>query len=240
MSDLLDEAEAYIVPDRPPPPGPASDRLRPLSLEHLALVVEEAGPREWDVEPLIIRGQHGVIGSVMKAGKGFDVADLAVSKASGTPWLGRFACPVPGSVLVFAGEEDEREVHRRVTAVAAARGLEARELPIYYAFGVPRLSDPGDLEIVRRRLEEVGPQLSCIDPLYRAAAGADHRSLYARGDLRGRAEELTREFRTTLPVVTHFNRSREARGAERLTGAGPAEWGRFLISAEITKRQRTP
>jgi hypothetical protein len=39
-----------------------------------------------------------------------------------------------------------------------------------------------------------------------------------------------------LLVVTHFNRSRDARGPQRITGAGPTEWGRFLIAADDPKR----
>ncbi len=41
-------------------------------------------------------------------------------------------------------------------------------------------------------------------------------------------------------VVTHFNRARDLRGAARITGAGPAEWGRVLISATVASRRTDP
>ena len=37
-------------------------------------------------------------------------------------------------------------------------------------------------------------------------------------------------------VVHHYNRSREAKGSGRLSGAGPAEWGRVLIGTNVVSR----
>lgn len=52
----------------------------------------------------MIAARSRVIGETPdKAGKTWAVLDAAVSVASGTPWLGRFACQ-QGSVLVYAGE----------------------------------------------------------------------------------------------------------------------------------------
>jgi hypothetical protein len=70
------------------------------------------------------------------------VVDLAISVASGTPWLGRFPCPNPGAVALFPGEEDAYELRRRFQAVAEPRGARADELPIHLAENTPTADAP--------------------------------------------------------------------------------------------------
>jgi len=45
-----------------------------------------------------------MLAAEFKAGKTWAITDLAVSVASGTPWLGIFPVDAPGPVLLFAGE----------------------------------------------------------------------------------------------------------------------------------------
>ena len=47
-----------------------------------------------------------------EGGKTWAALDLAVSVATGRPWLDHFACPSPGPVLVFLGEGGERATVR--------------------------------------------------------------------------------------------------------------------------------
>lgn len=44
----------------------------------------------------------------------------------------------------------------------------------------------------------------------------------------------------SLFVVHHSNRQRDLSGAARMSGAGPAEWGRVLITAAIKSRHTDP
>jgi hypothetical protein len=209
------------------------------SAAELAADVEHEGPRKFLVEGIIVAGQHGVAGDVPKAGKGFDVVDLAVSVASGTRFLGRFACE-QGSVVLFAAEEDEHELARRLDAVGTAKGIDYRALPIHVGFRVPRLGHDTDMRSLSTALEDHRPALTLVDPMYRAADGADGRSLYGMAEILDRLERTTRDIGSALYVSSHYNRDTSKRGAARFTGAGPQEWGRFLIASEVTNRSRTP
>jgi DNA-binding transcriptional ArsR family regulator len=55
------------------------------------------------------------------------------------------------------------------------------------------------------------------------------------GHLLERPQLLCDHIGASLFVVTHFNRGNRS-GAGRITGAGPAEWGRVLIGAEVKSR----
>jgi RecA-family ATPase len=74
-----------------------------------------------------------------------------------------------------------------------------------------------------------------LDPLYLAARGAKLGDLYAMGAMLEAPQRLCTEAEAALLVVTHHNRG-EGRGAHRLTGTGPAEWGRVLINATVISR----
>jgi hypothetical protein len=166
--------------------NPVAEVRHPLTLRPIAEIVAElkkTGPREWDVEGVIVHGQHGVDGSTSKAGKGFDVADFCVSIASGTPWLEHFPCPKPGPVALWPGEEDDHELWRRLVAVAEARGLNALKLPIHIAENTPRLGRRDELRTFREQVQAIRPRLSIVDPMYKAAAGADTRSVVAMGEM---------------------------------------------------------
>ncbi|SDY82709.1 hypothetical protein SAMN05661080_04729 [Modestobacter sp. DSM 44400] len=86
-------------------------------------------------------------------------------------------------------------------------------------------------------LATVRPVLVVLDPLYLAAGGANGADLYAMGRLLEGPQHLCEDADASLVVVTHFNRARDLKGAARITGAGPAEWGRVLISASVVSRR---
>ena len=71
----------------------------------------------------IAAGDYGMFAAEFKAGKTWAMTDLAVSVASGTPWLGIFEVERPGPVLLFAGEGGARKIARRFRAVCESRGL---------------------------------------------------------------------------------------------------------------------
>jgi hypothetical protein len=70
--------------------------------------------------------------------------------------------------------------------------------------------------------------------------GANGADLYAMGRLLERPQHIADRVGASLLVVTHYNRARDLRGAARITGAGPAEWGRVLISTQVVSRRTDP
>jgi hypothetical protein len=63
-------------------------------------------------------GRVGILAAPGGTGKSFALVDLALSVATGQPWLGHFDVPAKGKVLLALGEEDEAELMRRTFAAA--------------------------------------------------------------------------------------------------------------------------
>ena len=233
-------------PHRPPPANgldePSSNGAGPpaafefLTLAELRARVRERGPRRWLLRRIWPAGDYGVHAAEMKAQKSWNAVDLAVSVASGTPWLGHVPVDDPGPVLMFWGEGGDATLVRRIDAVCEHRGLDPDRLPIIVCCRSPHLSVDEHRAILERKVAELRPRLVIVDPFYLAARGANGADLYAMGALLEHPQRVCQHHGAALIVITHFNR-KDGRGATRITGAGPAEWGRVLIAATVKSRR---
>jgi hypothetical protein len=217
----------------------AEDRPRPalefLTIRELAARVAARGPRRYLLKGMWPEGDYGVHAAEMKAQKTWTTTDVMVSTASATPFLGCVPVESPGPVLMFVGEGGEANILRRARAIAAARGVELEDLAIHVCARAPHLNNQAHLDLIRRKIDDVRPVLTGIDPLYLSARGANGADLYAMGETLETIQTICQPAHSALWVVTHFNR-KAGSGAGRITGAGPAEWGRVLISATVKSR----
>ena len=248
FADMYDSAASKYGP-RPsqaaegsPADGPNAgprDRLEFLPIAELCAQVDKAGPRQFLLRGIWPAGDYGVHAAEMKAQKTWNTADLAVSVASGTPWLGAIPIDQPGPVIMLAGEGGHASIVRRLRAICAARGLRLEDLPITVCARAPNLGNLAHLTQVQEAVTGASPRLVTLDPLYLSAGNASAGQLYEMGALLGRIQRLCEDAAAALFVVTHFNRKPGA-GAQRITGAGPAEWGRVLITATIMSSHTDP
>jgi hypothetical protein len=229
---------------RPTSPGPAPAERARLLVRDVAEVihaVDAAGPPAWLVAGLWPADAYGVLAAESKAGKTWAILDLAVSVATGRPWLGRFACP-ERPALVFLGEGGERATIRRLRAVCAHKGLDPGELTgrLRLCFRVPKLLAGQDLAAVEAELAAVPAGLVVIDPLYLAAAGAQAASLFQMGAALEPIQAVCQHAGAALVVVHHFNQTGQGTGPTRMSGAGAVEWGRVLGSISVRQRSVEP
>ena len=108
--------------------------------------------------------------------------------------------------------------------------------------GEPWLAAPGaggELLAIQAELE-AHPALVVLDPLYLAAAGASGSNLYDMGAVLQAIQGACHQAGCALLVVTHWNKTGDGRGADRISGAGPAAWARVICSISIQYRGSDP
>jgi hypothetical protein len=144
------------------------DRSQPLPMVRIGKIPREDNAQHWLVEALWGASSVGVIGGAPKCSKTWLGLDLALSVATGTACLGKYAVPEPGPVLVYLAEDALPVVRERVEGMARHRGLDIEDVEIY-VITAPTLRL--DREPHRTRLFETAkrlrPRLLLLDPLVR-------------------------------------------------------------------------
>src|SRR5215467_3449402 len=131
--------------------------MRPLPVEPAWRLAEQAPELRWLITQLWSQHAVGIVGGEPKCCKSFLALDLAVAVAGGVPCLRRFAVLDPGRVLLYAAEDASEIVRRRLEGIAAAAGLDLRDLDIQ-VITVPTLRL--DLAADRASLQETVAQFS--------------------------------------------------------------------------------
>lgn len=200
----------------------------PLPVVRAADLTETDPSDDWLVEQLWARSAVGIIGGAPKCCKSWLGLDLALSVASGSPCLGRFAVTDKGSVLLYMAEDSTAIVKQRLGGLCRHRGLDLKALPID-VITAPALRL--DLELDQARLAATvrrhAPRLLLLDPFVRLHRIDENHA----GDvsaLLGYLRSLEREHQLAV-VVVHHARKNNAPGAapgQGLRGSGDFHaWG---------------
>jgi len=225
------KVEATVAADGPAPP------FKVQTLAELIAEVDAMPPVGWLARNVWPADGYGVMAAEKKAGKTWLVLDLALAVAAGGRWLGHYPIDRPGPVLVFLGEGGKRKMLRRMRAVAAHHGItDLSALPVHIVDRVPHLKDDHHLLHLAEQLQRLRPVLVIVDPLYLAARAADAASLIGMGEVLELVQHLAQAAGAALMLVHHWNKTGQGSGAHRMSGAGVAEWGRVLVSVEVTAR----
>src|SRR5262245_52452857 len=95
-----------------------------LRVVRVGEIAQRESGQGWLVEGLWGASSVGVVGGAPKCAKTWLGLDLALSVATGTTCLGRYAVPEPGLVLVYLAEDALPVVRERIAGMAQHRGLD--------------------------------------------------------------------------------------------------------------------
>lgn len=161
----------------------------------------------WLVEELWCAHAVGVIGGAPKCAKTWLGLDMALSVATGTPCLGRYAVPEPGPVLVYLAEDALRAVRERIEGMARHRGLDLEVVRIHVITApVLRLDHKRDRTRLWETVRRLRPRLLVLDPLVRLH-GIDENHAGDVAELLAYIRSLQREFGLSVLLVHHTRKN---------------------------------
>ncbi len=170
---------------------------------------EELAER-WLVEELWCAHAVGVIGGAPKCAKTWLGLDMALSVATGTPCLGKYAVPEPGPVLVYLAEDALRAVRERIEGMARHRGLDLEGVAIHVITApVLRLDHDRDRTRLWETVRRLRPRLLVLDPLVRLH-GIDENHAGDVAELLGYLRTLQRELGLSVLLVHHTRKNAAA------------------------------
>jgi hypothetical protein len=133
--------------------------------------------------------------------------DLALSVATGTACLGKYAVPEPGPVLVYLAEDALPIVRQRVEGMARHRGLNLQQVEIHVitapTLRLDREQHRGQLLQTAQRLR---PRLLLLDPLVRLH-GIDENNANEVAGLLAYIRALQRQLDLSVILVHHTRKN---------------------------------
>jgi hypothetical protein len=178
-----------------------------LPVLRIGEIPTEDRPQRWLIEGLWGGSSVGVIGGAPKCSKTWLGLDMALSVATGTPCLGRYAIPERGPVLIYLAEDAILTVRERVAGMARSRGLDLGSVDIHVIIA-PALRL--DREPHRTRLYETAkglqPRLLLLDPLVRLH-GVDENNATEVSGLLAYFRTLQRRLDLSVVLVHHTRKN---------------------------------
>jgi AAA domain len=195
-------------------PVNASERVKPpvganevLPVVRVGQIKSEQSAQRWLVEELWGASSVGVIGGAPKCAKTWLGLDMALSVATGTACLGKYAVPEPGPVLVYLAEDALAVVRERVEGMARHRGLDLGPVEIdVITAPVLRLDRERDRTRLLETTRRLRPRLLLLDPLVRLH-GIDENNAGEVAELLAYFRSLQRQFHLSVLLVHHTRKN---------------------------------
>jgi hypothetical protein len=196
----------------------------------------------WLIDRLWTHQAVGVIGGSPKSGKTWLALEMAVSVASGTPCLGRFAVLSPGRVLIYAAEDSADAVRSRIESLSRLHQIDFTQLDVHIITADSlRLDRPEHQDRLESTLLLYKPSLLILDPLVRVHA-IDENVAGQVSALLGYIRSLQRKTGAAIALVHHIRKNASPNGSAgySLRGSGDLyAWLDSFLYLRMHQGQRT-
>jgi hypothetical protein len=180
---------------------------QPLPVVRVGEISSEEHAERWLVEGLWGARSVGVIGGAPKCSKTWLGLDVALSVATGTACLGKYAVPEPGPVLVYLAEDALPVMRERIAGMARHRGLDLAGVDIH-VITTPtlRLDRDPDRTRLLETTKRLRPRLLLLDPLVRLH-GIDENNAGEVAKLLAYFRSLQRQLDLSVILVHHTRKN---------------------------------
>jgi biotin operon repressor len=193
--------------------------LQSLPVQRAAELAVQSPEQTWLIQDLWGHNAVGIIGGAPKCCKSWLGLDMALSVASATPCLGRFAVQRQGPALVFLAEDSLPAVRARLAGLCAQRQLDLRGLELYVITAPSlRLDQEPDRQLLAAMLLRLNPRILLLDPLVRLHR-LDENSAADISQLLGFLRELQRTHNSAIVLVHHASKKHRAQPGQALRGS---------------------
>jgi hypothetical protein len=191
----------------------------PFPVTRISRLPQTTSQKHWLVEDFWGDQAVGFICALPKAGKTWLGLELAISIASGAPFLGRHAVHEPGRVIMFAAEDSGFALGERARAIAMSKGLDYERLPLgLITEPLLLLDDPVCTARLADTVEKYRPRMLVLDPFVRLHRSNENDAGQVSSIL-AFLRTLNRSFGTAVVIVHHVRKSDAASSGLALRGS---------------------
>lgn len=196
-------------------------RLTPLPVVRAAELQQAVAEQQWLIETLWTHRSVGLVGGTPKSLKTWLALELAVSVASGTACLGRFAVKHKGLALIYLAEDQPCDVRQRLQNLCEHRDVAMNQLDVL-VITEPclRLDDERDIERLDATLAQYKPTMLLLDPFVRLHR-ANENDAQEVARILASLRQLQRQHHSAIIVVHHTRKNqRSGQHGQALRGSG--------------------
>jgi hypothetical protein len=193
---------------------------------------------------ILAEKQAAIIAGLYKTLKTTIGLDMAISLASGSPFLSKFSVPTRKRVLVLTAESGLATVKESCLRICDQKGISLQGLKEYFTVTVrvPRLDQSAHCDELSLFVKDNQFEVLMADPAYLMIDGADAGNVFTMGDQLRIFRDIATESDAT-PVLIHHAKKNNPNAVEYqpleladLAWAGFAEFARQWIL--LSRRQR--
>lgn len=165
-------------------------------------------PPNWLVQGIIVAGEPMLVTGAEKCLKTTITAELAISLATTTPFLGEFPIPRAVNVGFMSGESGDVTLGETGLRIANAKGIDfERDCPnLVWSDELPSLDNPADLDGIAEFVKGDALEVLIIDPMYLCMdLEGRESSMFAVGRLMRRIATLCKSMGVT-PIILHHTK----------------------------------
>lgn len=168
---------------------------------------------------ILHQGSKMVLASSSKAGKTWMLLDLAVSVASGQPWI-KYTT-VQGRVLFLNFEIQRAFMRSRLHDLKCKKVVGLSNLDVWNLRGHALEFEQLVGEVVRRTADR-NYSLIILDPIYKAMIGGDENAAGTIGTLCNQLEQLAHQTGAAVAFAHHFPKGNQSKKTpmDRMSGSG--------------------
>jgi len=187
---------------------------------------------DWLVDGLIERGQRGLVVAPPKVGKSLLFLDMCVSLASQTRFLGVEPSNHPIRTAIISREDGPELVKRRLTQLAAGRGLSLEQVNQYILVNTVKQSSSFHIDS-QKELEEMAQWLKagrvefCVVDVLNRLHFQNENSTDDMTKVMIKFDELAALSGSQICVIHHLGRTGNSRGSTTIEG-----WADFICKLE--------
>lgn len=236
MRRLQSEIDKVLSHTAKPTADPAIPTVEKKWTSYSDLMSSEIDQPGWMIEGVWQKTSHGMIAGEPKTYKSVIATDMAVSVASGKPFLGKFPVRHQGPVMYVQEENSPWLVKDRVKKISFSRGAMngsatmfgsqltvemPDDLPLYFLNNMGfDFTNEEDRQFMEKSIQEIHPVLIIFDPLYLMLGDKDENSSKDIRPVLNWLLSLRYKYSTSVIVLHHWNKAgKSERGGQRMLGS---------------------
>jgi len=215
-AEVLKAVEDQEIPTE----GEDQEELPWVTLDDVMIHAERP---TWLVDGIWMEKNVGWIAGQGKSYKSILSLDLALSIATGHPFLGKYPVVDPGPVLMVQEEDPLWRVAYRIQLMAHSKGitglnvtsnnnawimeLKKQKVPFYLSAGGGLSFSEGTMvDALERQIDRIRPKMLVIDPWFMVSAGIDEFKAGEVTNMLGLLKSWRDKYGCSIAVVHHYNK----------------------------------